>query len=842
VKTLVFMFLKPLRVATLTLLVSLSAIATVTALAQTQRRSPEEIDREVDALLPKLTLEQKIELLGGGEGAFTYAIPHIGLPPLKNSDGPVGVRSWGPTTAYAAGIGLAASWDTAFAQRLGESLGRDARARGVNFLLGPGVNIYRAPMNGRNFEYFGEDPYLAGQIAAHYILGVQSRDVVATVKHYAANNSEYDRDNINAIIDERTLREIYLPVFEAAVKEGHVGAVMDSYNLVNGEYTTQNEFLDTEVLKKDWGFRGILMSDWGATHSVAAANAGLDLEMPSPEFMNQRTLLPAIKEGQVSIATIDDKVRRILRIAVEFGFLNHDQTELSTPLYNQESRAVALQSAEESLVLLKNEGHLLPLDLSRVHTITIIGPDAYPPQASAGGSANVDAFAPVSFLTGLSDAAPNLKVLWSPGIKDLSQLFGAGNFSTDEQGKHPGLRQEEFDSGTFVGKPDRVSVVPNVDHWEDTEFTTPANKKLAVRWAGYYTPPTSEATCFIAATKGGDSYRLYVNERLVLQGLPHRGEPQAAEIDLPASRPVSVRFDYLPDNDHRPFGLAAFPAADMLEPNVRKLAALGDVVVVSVGFTSETEKEGHDRTYELPPGQEDLIKAVVGANPHAIVVLTVGGSVATGDWLDRVPALLQTWYGGSEAGNALAAALLGRVTPSGKLPITWWRRVEDNPAYPNYYEEPGTHEVKYREGVFLGYRAVGKTGKKPLFPFGFGLSYTMFAFSHLSVTPQVASPEEPISVSFDVQNTGQQTGAEVAQVYVGDPSATVPRPEKELKGFERVELRPGETKHLVVKLNKRSLAYWDVNTHGWKVDPGQFVVYVGDASEYVPLRQEFTVR
>jgi beta-glucosidase len=829
------------------LLVALPVLMLLPAQAGAQKKSPEEIDRQVETLLSNLTLEQKVDLIHGTNGMFNPPMPQIGLPPLKASDGPMGVKSWGPTTAYAIGIGLAASWDTKLAQRVGVSLGHDARARGVNFLLGPGVNIYRAPMNGRNFEYFGEDPYLAGQIAAHYILGVQSQNVVATIKHYAANNSEYHRRLINAIVDERTLREIYLPIFESAVKEGHVGAVMDSYNLINGEHATQNKYLNTDVLKKDWGFRGILMSDWGATHDgIAAANSGLDSEMPSGDFMNAKTLLPAIQEGKVTVETIDDKVRRILRVAVEFGFLNHEQQDLSIPLYNPPSEQVALESSLESMVLLKNQGPLLPLDLSRVHTLAVIGPNAYPAQPTAGGSGNVDAFAPVSFLAGLSNAVgARTKVLWSPGLKNLKQLFQGRGFSTDPQGQHPGLKQEEFDSGSFAGQPDRVSVVASVNHWNN-EFVQPTGKTLAVRWTGYYTPQTSGPQLFITAgfTAGysGDTYQLYVDDKLLLKETPGDGEPQSAEVNLPAGKAVPIRFEYVSQANLIRAGMVALPPAEVLVPNVTKIAALADVAVVTVGFDSSTEGEGHDRTFRLPPGQEVLIKAVAAVNPHTVVVLTAGGSASTSGWLDGVPVLLHTWYAGSQGGNALAQVLFGRANPGGKLPMSWWSREEDDPTFDSYYIAPGSDDSKYTEGVFLGYRAYGLAGRKPQFPFGFGLSYTTFAFSHLSVTPTTASADAAITVSFDVANTGRLAGAEVAQVYVSDPSATVPRPERELKGFERVTLKPGESRHVTVRLNRRSLAYWDVDSHGWKVDPGRFVVRVGDSAENTPLNQEITVK
>lgn len=349
-------------------LVPVLSLTPISSRAQSPVPDSPAIEQRVDSMLKKLTLEQKLELIGGVDGMFIRGEEAAGFPRLKMSDGPYGVRTWGPDTAYAAGIGLAATWDPELAQRMGVAIAQDARARGVHFLLGPGVNIYRAPMGGRNFEYFGEDPFLAGHIAVPYIEGVQSQGVIATVKHFAANNQEYDRHNVSSDVDERTLREIYLSAFEDAVKVAHVGAVMNSYNLLNGVHATQNCHLNNDILKKDWGFDGILMSDWVATYdAVGAANCGLDLEMPSGAFMNPKNLLPAVQSGKVSEATIDDKVRRIFRTAIHFGFLDGDQTDLIIPFYNQNGKAVALDEARESITLLKNEGNLLPLDFSRGH-------------------------------------------------------------------------------------------------------------------------------------------------------------------------------------------------------------------------------------------------------------------------------------------------------------------------------------------------------------------------------------------------------------------------------------------------------------------------------------------
>ncbi len=394
------------------------------AAAQAPAPDSPAIEAEAHALLNKMTLEQKIELLGGMDSMYTRAMQSIGLPRFKMSDASVGVNAWGPTTAYAGGVALAATWDTDFARKLGESLGKDARARGVNFLLGPGLNIARSPIAGRNFEYLSEDPYLNGALDVPYIEGVQSEGVAATVKHYALNNEEFDRHNVSDDVDERTMREIYLPAFEAAVTKAHVDAVMNSYNLVNGVHATQNEFLNLKVLKGDWGFKGILMSDWDAVYDgVAAANNGLDLEMPSPLFMNEKTLLPAVKDGRVKESTIDDKVLRLLRVELRYGFTDRPQFDPADSTYSVADRAMALQGALESITLLKNEGRLLPLDPAKIKTIAIIGPNAWPAVPGGGGSAEARAFEPVSILTGIANfLGPDVHVLYSRGLPDLTDV------------------------------------------------------------------------------------------------------------------------------------------------------------------------------------------------------------------------------------------------------------------------------------------------------------------------------------------------------------------------------------------------------------------------------------
>jgi beta-glucosidase len=812
------------------------------------------IDQRVDAMLAKLTLEQKLELIGGENDMFIRAEPAADFPRLKMSDGPLGVRTWGPDTAYAGGIALAATWDPALAQRMGVAIAQDARARGVHFILGPGVNIYRAPMNGRNFEYFGEDPFLSAHTAVSYIQGVQSQGVIATVKHFAANNEEYDRHNVSSDVDERTLREIYLPAFEAAVKVANVGAVMDSYNLVNGVHATQNCHLNNDILKKEWGFNDILMSDWDATYdAVGAANCGLDLEMPSGKFMNPKNLLAAVKSGQVSEATIDDKIRRIFRTAIRFGFLDRDQTDPTIPLYTQSGRQVALDEARESIVLLKNDGNLLPLSTDKIHTIAVFGPDAWPAVPGGGGSSEVTAFAPVSIMTGLSDhLGDKVKVLYLQGLPTIEDFF----LNTEFYDKSPDprlnwwesklVKVETFNNVTFSGSP-QITFVPRIASFKSEEWTPKAPQPKSIRMTAQYMPKKTGAYLVLAGAGGSDSYKVIIDGKTVIDQPVREGQaPQYVEVSFTANKLVNLQVDYLPEATYPRIGVGIRAADEIVSPEVAKLAASADVSLVSVGFNPATESEGFDRTYTLPWGQDELITAVAGANKNTIVAITAGGGVDTHRWLANVPALLHNWYPGQEGGTALAEILFGERSPEGHLPMSFERSWEDNPVHDSYYAPPvpagQTPHVKYSEGVFVGYRYYTSMNKQPLFPFGFGLSYTSFSFANLQVSPETASADGPFTVTFDVTNTGQRAGATVAQLYVGDPSAKIKRPIKELKGYQKVNIDPGVTQHVSLTLDKRSLAYWDMNSNNWQVDPGQFTVFVGDSSENTPLTTNFNVQ
>jgi beta-glucosidase len=705
----------------------------LTASAQAPVPDSPQIEARAHALLAKLTLEQKIELLGGVDNMFTQAIPAIDLPRFKMSDASVGIRSWGPTTAYAGGVALAATWDKEFARRLGEGLGRDARARSVHFLLGPGVNISRSPLAGRNFEYLSEDPFLNAALMVPYIEGVQSQGVIATVKHYALNNQEYNRHNVNVEVDERTMREIYLPAFEAAVTQAHVDAAMNSYNLINGVHATQNEFLNLKVLKGEWGFQGILMSDWDATYDgVAAANNGLDLEMPYARFMTAKTLLAAVKDGSVKEATLDDKVLRLLRTELRYGFLDRPQFDSGNSTYSVADRAIALDGARESLTLLKNDGHLLPLDAAKVKTIAVIGPDAWPAVIGGGGSSEAQAFEPVSILTGIANlAGPGVRVLYARGLPELKEVFKETKWSGV-------IKLATYPSKDFSGTSE-ANTIKTIADWKAEMWGAEDKSPRSIRYTAAFTATKAGKYMLLAAGTGEDAYKVLLDGKEVLSHAHAEGQiPLSTTTELSAGQTVNVVAEYLPHSPGLRFGLGILFEADLVSEEARLMAAKADVVVVAAGFNPSTESEGYDRTFALPWGQDALIEAVAAANPRTIVTLTAGGGADTRRWLDKVPALLHTWYPGQEGGTAVAEVLFGKRNPEGKLPVSFDRSWEENPSAPYYYPIQGADttlhvtengkppvdyvipHVKYGDGLLVGYRYWTSAGKHPLFPFGNG--------------------------------------------------------------------------------------------------------------------------
>lgn len=696
------------------------------------------VEERVDDLLSRMTVLERDSMLAGQGWMESRAIPRLGIPSIKMADGPLGVRNWtGPssvtmqephrvtTTAFPSGIALASSWDPVLAGRVAQALGQEVKAFGRDMILGPTVNINRVPLWGRNFEGFGEDPYLAARLAVAWVKGVQSEGVIPAVKHFDANNEEFERHRIDEQIDARTLHEIYMPAFKAAVTEAGAWAVMSAYNKVNGQWCSENPYLLRDTLQRRWGFRGFVISDWGSTYSTPGPiNAGMNLEMPggapfhywfalpstrqsgnSGGWLEAPKVMAAVKSGEVSQERVDDSVRRILRVMFTAGLFDHPHRGgglVDTP----PQRAVARRAAEEGVVLLKNDNQVLPWIASGMHAVAVIGPSAEVARTGGGGSSYVQPKYAISVLQGVREAAGrDVHVIYALG----APMAGAKNAQQPSEERLAELRKE------------------------------------------------------------------------------------AAAV-----------------------------------------AAQCDAAVVVVGDSNIQESEGFDRTtMQLPAGQEELIAAVAAANPRTVVVVIAGSPVATASWLGQVPGVLCSWFSGQEGGRAIGEALFGQINPSGKLPVTWPKRYEDSTAYAHY---PGVNlHVTYAEGIYVGYRGFDKRGIEPLFPFGYGLSYTTFAYSGLHVVPSA----EGATVTFTVRNTGERPGAEVAELYVHQPHPRIDRPLKELKGFRRIVLAPGESKTVTLSLNRADLSYFDPVKNDWVADPGEFDVWVGSSSADIRLRGEF---
>ncbi|HXM44667.1 MAG TPA: glycoside hydrolase family 3 C-terminal domain-containing protein [Bryobacteraceae bacterium] len=724
----------PPKLATLFLFLSVAAVVGVRLRAQPAAppyKNPAlPVDQRVEDLLARMTPPEKAGMLSGSGWMESQPNARLGIPAIKMADGPMGVRNWRGSsavtnaastvpvtaTAFPAGIGMGASWDVELVTRAAGAIAQEVKALGRDMILGPTVNINRVPLWGRNFEGYGEDPYLSARMGVAYIRGVQAEGVIPSVKHFAANNAEYERHRIDESIDERTLHEIYFPAFKAAVQEAGVWAVMSAYNKVNGKWCAENPYLLKETLRKRWGFRGFVISDWGSTYSTdATINAGMDLEMPGGEAMRiwankpetrrdgngagwltADKVMAAVSAGGVTQAAVDDAVRRILRVMFTAGLFDrvHDPGgDVDTP----EQRQIARRAANESIVLLKNSGALLPLSAGTTRKIAVIGPNAAVARTGGGGSSLVRPKYAVTPLDGIREAAgPKADIVHALGV--------------------------------------------------------------------------------------------------VMEGED-----------------------------------AAKPPRELLEDAVA-VAAHSDVAIVVVGNAPKIEGEGFDRkSMDLPAGQDELIETIAGANKNTIVVVAAGAPVSMTRWIGQVAAVVYAWYGGQEAGHAIGDVLFGAVNPSGKLPVTFPKALRDSPVYGHY---PGANlHVQYAEGIYVGYRGFDKYNVEPLFPFGYGLSYTKFDYSRL----KIAFP----TVTVSVRNKGTRAGAEVVQLYLQPPPSRVDRPVKELKGFGRVMLQPGETKTVSFTLDKAAVSFYDSAVHDWVAEPGRFTVLVGASSRDIRAKAEF---
>lgn len=793
-----------------------------------------EAEQRAKEIVAKMTLKEKLRYISGYTGGFSICpVPRLGLPEVFMADGPQGIRNNTKSTMYPSGILSAATWNRDLNYRLGRGLGQDAKARGVGILLGPGVNIYRSPLCGRNFEYFGEDPYLSGEVAKQYILGVQSEGVIATIKHFTANNQEWDRHHVSSEVDERTLQEVYFAPFRKAVKEAHVGAVMNSYNLLNGVHASENRWLNIDILRDTWGFKGILMSDWVSVYStVGAANHGLDLEMPAGEYLNEELLMPAIEQGLITEATIDLKVQHILQTLIAFGFLDKDPKDTSIALDNPHSRQTALDIAREGIVLLKNEGNMLPLKGKTV----VMGSNAEV-LVTGGGSGFVSPFSTVSIAEGLEQLQKRNTIRLKDDLlfDDLKDAIYA-----DEGKQQKGFKAEYFKNVELEGTPDATCLENQVAHDWGTGAPLegfPADG-FSVRWTATYVPATNGLVRMTMCGRGG--YRAYINDQLICTDhLPEREQV----IEVEAGKNYRLRVEYHNYGGDARIGLKTRILNESL---LKQTLAQAKNVVLCVGFNNGDEDggiegEGADRSFTLPKPRLELIRRVTSLHDNVVVVVNAGGGIDFSDWGDKVKAIVMAWYSGQEGGRAVAEILTGVISPSGKLPISIEHRWEDNPVSKSYYENMKFAEYKrtqYSEGIFMGYRGYDKSGIKPLYPFGYGLSYTTFAYDNLIVEKNGVNR---VKVTFDISNTGKMDAAEVAQVYVHDVKSSVPRPYKELKGYEKVFLKKGETKRVTIELEDDAFSYYDMDKQRFVVEKGDFEILVGTSSECLLLKGSITL-
>ncbi|MBE0651035.1 MAG: glycoside hydrolase family 3 C-terminal domain-containing protein [Bacteroidales bacterium] len=804
-------------------------------------------------LMAHLTTKEKIDLLGG-VNMSTKPIPRLGIPSIRMDDGPVGAR-WGRSTSFPSGIALASTWDTALVRKIGQGIGREVRGKGRNIILGPNVNIARNPLNGRTFEGFGEDPFLTSQMGVSYILGVQDEGVGTTVKHFVANSQEFNRMSIDEKIDERTLREIYFPAFKAAVQRAHSLAIMTAYNKVNGEFCSANHFLLNEVLRKEWHYDGLIMSDWGGVHyAFPTVNNALDLEMPFGTYLNEKTLLPALDSGKVKIATINDKVDHILNAAYRLKVLPtmaYPQHLIDTLINSKETQKDALQAAIEAIVLLKNERHVLPIEGNKKLHIAVIGPDADFARAVGGGSAEVHPIFAISPLSALQNALKGKAVIdYAPGILFQYPQPIAPAFFYQNDGVTQGLKAEFFHNDSLEGKP-VVTTATQIDYRQGAAQVTPVatnpdfKGKFSVRWVGKIKAPVSGLYTF-GFHSGGKSV-LYLNDKEVLtSGDRHYwegGDPNNVyKVKLEKGKMYDIKVEYHGRVPYNPdMGVSLMLTLNWHYPqdvSIAKAVAAArkaDIALVFAGTSSYFEHEGSDRkNLELPENQNELIRKVAAANKNTVVILISGAPIAVDNWINHVPAVLETWFDGEFIGKAIADVLLGYSNPSGKLPVTFPKSMKQEPEAVQHYADNDTL-ITYSDGIYVGYRYFETKNIKPSFPFGFGLSYTTFKYSDLKLVQDTTDGKRQAEVTYTITNTGKRTGAEVSQVYVHENNPKIDRPFKELKGFSRVDLQPGESKTVHMTLDKMAFEYFDPQKKTWKVDHAVFDIMVGSSSEEILL-------
>ncbi len=799
------------------------------------------IEQRVEDLFGRLTQDEKLTLLGG-TGFTTQPIPRLNLPAMAMADAGQGVRggsgtTQGPATAFPAGVTMASTWDTNLIDRVGRAIGVEARNKGtgVQVLLGPAVNIHRSPLGGRNGEYMSEDPYLAARLAVSYIEGMQATGVSSCIKHFACNNQEEDRMDVNAKVSERALREIYLPAFEAGVKEAGVWCVMSSYNEVNGYHSSASKYLLADVLKKGWGFDGLVMSDWGGVHETDVVQAGNDLEMPKGKFMNVPDLRAALANNKITQAAVDDSVRRILRTIFRVGLLDGPLTQDHSKVNSPENDELAMEVASKGIILLKNDHGVLPIDRNKIKSIALIGEPARKIQVGALGSPRVAPLKTNELIDAVKElAGGKVEVRFAAGHAG-GDLVPSSAVTTPGDSSVHGFHAEYFKNRNLTGEPALVRTDAQIDL---DSIASPApdmpRNNFSVRWTANLSVPRSGN--YRLSFSGDDGFRVFVdNEQVMDKWSEGAVSTRTKEIQLQAGKSYSLRVEFFQAGGGYTARLAWVPPDKRVFADAIQAAKSSDVAIVCVS-TMGTEGEGNDRpSMDLPDDQDALIRAVAAVNRRTIVVLNNGTPVEMSDWLKSVPGLMEAWFPGQEGGGAIASVLFGQVNPSGRLPDTLAAKRADYPDFANF---PGSnHTVNYAEDIYVGYRHFDKEKIQPLFPFGYGLSYTTYKFTDLDLSSSTLDTTESITVRVNVTNTGKRAGEEVAQLYLHDTKPLVDRPVRELKGFAKVALQPGETKTVEFTLKPRDLAYFDVPGHQWKANAGDYDVEIGSSSRDILIKR-----
>jgi beta-glucosidase len=797
------------------------------------------IEERVEDLLSRMTLEEKIDMLGG-TGFETKAIERLGIPPMNMTDGPLGVR-WGKSSSFPSGISMAATWDTSLIERYGVALAKETKGKGRHVILGPCVNIARIPQGGRNFESFGEDPFLTSRLTVNYIKGVQKENVVATIKHFACNNQEFQRNFVDTRVDERTLNEIYLPSFKAAVQEADVLAVMSAYNKLNGHYCSENDYLLIKKLKDEWGFKGLVMSDWGAVHStIPTVNSGLDLEMPTGSYLNASTLLQAVKDGVVKESTINDKIRRILRVIFKIGLMDNYENPDTTIFYSKAHKELAYEIAQQSIVLLKNENNILPINIDKLNSIAVIGSNAAVARTGGGGSSLVEPIYSISPLEGLkSRLGDKLKINFAEGVTlggDTKPIEAEYFLKPDLKTKT--ILAEFYDNKELKGKPvEKYYDQINFDWGGEAPFEGFPEDNFSVRFTATLTAPQTGQ--YELDVNSDDGIRLYLDDKLVINDwTDHAAISNIYRTTLQKDKTYKINLEFYENGGSASVKLGwRLPGEDPFMAAVNA-AKKSDLAILFAGTSNNYESEGFDRPdLLLPVNQDALIEEICKVNKNVIVVLNSGSPIVMNKWINKIDGLLEIWFGGEEIGNAVADILLGNYNPSGKLPVTFPKAWEDCSAYKTYKAEDST--TYYTDGIFVGYRHFDKYNIEPLFPFGYGLSYTTFNYDNLQI---VSSSSDNIEVKFDLKNTGKFEGTEVIQLYVRDIESSVERPVKELKGFQKIHLKPGEMKTVSFNLNQSALKFFNVSINSWTYEPGEFEIMIGSSSRDIRLKDKFVVK